>query len=232
MDNEYETKTDEQPEHCRTCGMRVRVVGHTTKHYEPVIAPTLDLAQFRDWRMSAKPGLTEGFFTAEFMPYLAECLVGWFQEAGGVNYVENTYLELDVNHKETGKLTLTLQRVQGKTPDEMRQEAEAERDALKAERDYMLLLLASHLASARGDEAESDRLCDSPEADRNGWALDQDALQRSKRFSADLYALAEAGQAERDALLAELGKLQQIERERYASATRTLGVVPPSERKP
>ena len=51
-----------------------------------------------------------------------------FVEAGGVNYVEVSF-----THPKTGPLVVTLQRTQGKTPHQLRVEAESERDQLRAE---------------------------------------------------------------------------------------------------
>ncbi|MDE1139953.1 MAG: hypothetical protein PW999_09920 [Paraburkholderia tropica] len=58
----------------------------------------------------------------------AESFAEQFRESCATNYVEMT---LESNDAEIGELLVTLQRVQGKTPAQLRREAEAERDALR-----------------------------------------------------------------------------------------------------
>lgn len=58
----------------------------------------------------------------------AESFAEQFRESGATNYVEMT---LESNDAEIGELLVTLQRVQGKTPAQLRREAEAERNALR-----------------------------------------------------------------------------------------------------
>lgn len=62
-------------------------------------------------------------FAAEFGQLMADAM----EDAGGTNSVEWQCV-----HNELGPLTLTLQRVEGKTPGEQREEAEAEVTRLKA----------------------------------------------------------------------------------------------------
>lgn len=59
---------------------------------------------------------------------LASAFAEQFTSSGGVNYVEVSFM-----HPATGPICVTLQRVQGKTPHQLRREAEAERDQLRAE---------------------------------------------------------------------------------------------------
>lgn len=63
---------------------------------------------------------------------LASAFAEQFTSSGGVNYVEVSFM-----HPATGPICVTLQRVQGKTPHQLRREAEAERDQLRAEVERM-----------------------------------------------------------------------------------------------
>ena len=54
---------------------------------------------------------------------IASELASFFKAAGGQNYVE-----VRMHHPDTGDLVLSVQRVLGKTPHELRKEAEVERD--------------------------------------------------------------------------------------------------------
>lgn len=66
---------------------------------------------------------------AHFVHQFAGLMVGWFKDQGALNYVEQSF-----RHDELGAFTLHLQRKAGKTPSELREEAEERarqaRDAL------------------------------------------------------------------------------------------------------
>lgn len=78
-----------------------------------------DLYAVYDFRVSAEPGATAGWVRAKFVSPLFDMLATWFVKEGGVNYVE-----LNGYHKETGFLTLTVQRKQGRTAHDLRTEAD------------------------------------------------------------------------------------------------------------
>lgn len=59
---------------------------------------------------------------------LAASFAGQFKGSGATNY-----LEMGMTHEELGPFTVTMQRRDGKTPAQFRAEAEAERDALRAQ---------------------------------------------------------------------------------------------------
>ncbi|NBD11806.1 hypothetical protein [Corallococcus silvisoli] len=59
---------------------------------------------------------------------MAEALVTFFRGEGATNYVE-----FKVHHPTDGDFILCIQRASGKTPHELRQDAESERDALRAQ---------------------------------------------------------------------------------------------------
>lgn len=79
-------------------------------------------ATLRDGR--AAFGLT---FTGarDAMLRMADAMVTFFKGEGGVNYVET-----QVHHPEDGDFILSVQRAAGKTPHELRREAEGQRDTL------------------------------------------------------------------------------------------------------
>ena len=62
---------------------------------------------------------------ADFVPLFIGWMAEWFWEQGGMNYVE-----VEAFHPETGPLIFTMQRKQGKTPHELRCEAEAQLERL------------------------------------------------------------------------------------------------------
>ena len=64
------------------------------------------------------------------IPYIAAYLAEMFDQGDGANA---NYFEVGINHRKVGPMTLTVQRTEGKTPHQLRKEAEAERDALKNE---------------------------------------------------------------------------------------------------
>lgn len=81
------------------------------------------------------------------MCFLADAMVTFFKGEGGTNYVE-----VKVHHPE-GDFILCVQRAAGKTPHELRREAEVERDALGAQ---VAELKEAHLrAEKRADDAEA-----------------------------------------------------------------------------
>lgn len=59
-------------------------------------------------------------FKADFVPLFVGWMAEWFREQGGMNYVE-----VEAFHPEAGPLVFTMQRKDGKTPHELRREAEA-----------------------------------------------------------------------------------------------------------
>jgi hypothetical protein len=150
---------------------------------------------------------------------LAAAFAEQFTQAGGVNYVEVSF-----SHPKTGPLTVTLQRCAGKTPHQLRAVAEAERDQARAE-----------LAQAR---AELKRLQDKAEfiTERRAqkshrlwaWAHEElseplktryfnivangtaDVMEQptyAQQYNGQKYR-AEAAEAERDTLRAELEGLK------------------------
>jgi hypothetical protein len=56
-------------------------------------------------------------------------LAGWFQAAGGINFVTAT-----VQHPELGPLEVTVRRTRGKTPSEIIAELKQELEDLKEQR--------------------------------------------------------------------------------------------------
>lgn len=64
---------------------------------------------------------------------MTEGLVKYFKECGGVNYVE-----VGAYHEELGPFVITVQRKHGKTPAQLKTEAETERDKYKAQRDTLI----------------------------------------------------------------------------------------------
>lgn len=58
---------------------------------------------------------------------MAAAFAGQFKGAGGTNYVEFNF-----NHEETGPMTITMQRQAGRTPAQLRIDAERQRDELLA----------------------------------------------------------------------------------------------------
>lgn len=97
-----------------------------------------------DTRLVNAGGHGEGFgfdFTGGPIPYITEYLfqfIGAREEGGPSNYAE-----IEVQHKEFGAMTLTLQRRSGKTPHQLRREAEERAEAAEAE-----------LASLRGTPSQ------------------------------------------------------------------------------
>lgn len=63
-----------------------------------------------------------------FIEAIGKPMVDLYQSVGGRNYVE-----MSIWTPECGALTLIIQRKEGKTPHQLRQEAEAERDVALAE---------------------------------------------------------------------------------------------------
>lgn len=86
-----------------------------------------------DTRLVGAGGRGEGFgfdLTGGPIPYITEYLVqfmGCRDEAGPSNYAE-----IEVNHSEFGAMTLTIQRRAGKTPHQLRREAESRADVAEA----------------------------------------------------------------------------------------------------
>lgn len=70
-------------------------------------------------------------YDAPIIGALASALAQWFAEQGGPNYAEMQFSTVD---PEVGPLILTVQRKDGKTPHELRAEAERDADRLRAER--------------------------------------------------------------------------------------------------
>jgi hypothetical protein len=83
-------------------------------------APKLVRVLYESERVEAT---MEGFACRVF----SEMVSLYFSKAGGINYVEMT-----AEGKETGPILVTFQRTEGKTPHQLKKEAEAERDSLKA----------------------------------------------------------------------------------------------------
>lgn len=81
---------------------------------------------------------------------LASAFAEQFTSSGGINYVEVSF-----THPKTGPLIVTLQRTQGKTPHQLRDEAEAERDTLRAELETERMRLVACGVVAMANTAES-----------------------------------------------------------------------------
>lgn len=73
--------------------------------------------------LSAGPAPEGGFalkLTAEIVPIMATAMAHDFKKRGGKNYVEHHFYEPTI-----GPFTITMQRIEGKTPDQLKREAEA-----------------------------------------------------------------------------------------------------------
>ena len=73
-------------------------------------------------------GSINATFEGGAVQLMVDALADRFVESGAPNYIE-----MQFHGKATGPLLFTLQRVDGKTPHQLRAEAEQERDALRAE---------------------------------------------------------------------------------------------------
>ena len=69
--------------------------------------------------LSINQGEMTATIRSEAVQALANILAGWFDDHGGVNYVE-----VQLTNKELGPLLMTVQRLDGKTPHQLRTEAE------------------------------------------------------------------------------------------------------------
>lgn len=71
------------------------------------------------------------------IPVIAEYLAQMMQDGEGKYF---NYMEMTFDHKIAGQMTLSLQRKNGKTPNQLRKEAEARADRAKADLQAMTLL--------------------------------------------------------------------------------------------
>jgi formylmethanofuran dehydrogenase subunit E len=103
-----------------------------------------------DTRLVNAGGRGEGFgfdLKGGPIPYITEYLfqfIGARDEAGPSNYAE-----IEVQHKEFGAMTLTLQRRSGSTPHQLRQEAETRLQAAEALVERLKLEAQAHASEAR-----------------------------------------------------------------------------------
>ena len=84
---------------------------------------TVNETMLRD--LSIKNGSLNASFEGGAAHLLADAFADQFIESGATNY-----LEVHLSSKETGPIVVTLQRINGKTPHQLRAEAERERDEL------------------------------------------------------------------------------------------------------
>lgn len=77
--------------------------------------------------LSVGNGSINATFDGGAMHLLVDAFANQFEESGAANYIE-----MQFHSNVTGPLVVTLQRVNGKTPHQLRAEAEQERDALRA----------------------------------------------------------------------------------------------------
>ena len=88
-------------------------------------------------RMDIASGKLDLLFRGPFTQILSELLVSWFvRGTDAINFVT-----WQIDHEATGRLEFVCQRVDGKTPSDLRRDAEAQRDA----------------AIARAEKAEAER---------------------------------------------------------------------------
>ncbi|MGI4791991.1 MAG: hypothetical protein ACRYFS_24475 [Janthinobacterium lividum] len=79
----------------------------------------------KDFRFTQQPGLTEGFFQAEFVPALADAIYGTMQETGAVNFVEFTVYAPKSSPDAYDRYILTFQKAKGLTPADKLKDAES-----------------------------------------------------------------------------------------------------------
>lgn len=92
--------------------------------------------------ISAGPSPSGGFeckIQSEYVQYVAALLAGYFRQEGATNYVE-----MRVTHPDTGPLVLSLQRVEGQTPHELRKKAETQLSDAKNHISLLEALLQHH----------------------------------------------------------------------------------------
>ena len=82
--------------------------------------------------LSVGNGFINAIFEGGAVQLMVDALVDQFLESGASNYIE-----MQFHSEATGPLVVTLQRVNGKTPHQLRAEAEQERDALRAKVEAM-----------------------------------------------------------------------------------------------
>ena len=101
------------------------------RHCENLAAMVED--RMKDTRLVSAGGRGEGFgfdLMGGPIPYIAEYLVQFMGLRDGA---ATNYSEMEVQHNEFGALTLTIQRRSGKTPHQLRKEAEDRLTASEAE---------------------------------------------------------------------------------------------------
>jgi len=104
---------------------RERALERTIKGMEAVIDAMLNPKSLHLDYDQEKEQILVGL-SATFVPLFVGWMAEWFTESGGMNYVE-----MHVFHLDTGPLVFTMQRCEGKTPHELRQEAEARVEQLQ-----------------------------------------------------------------------------------------------------
>ena len=110
--------------------------------------------------LSVRNGSINATFEGGAIQLMVEALATQFVESGAANYIE-----MQFHSEATGPLLFTLQRVDGKTPHQLRAEAEQERDALRAEVESW-----RGLAKQFGNEADALRAQPAPSTPE-GWRL-------------------------------------------------------------
>ena len=100
--------------------------------------------------LSVGNGSINATFEGGAVQLMVDALADQFVESGAPNYIE-----MQFHSKATGPLLFTLQRVDGKTPHQLRAEAEQERDALRAElsKQQALTDAAQHIAEVAQSRA-------------------------------------------------------------------------------
>jgi hypothetical protein len=87
---------------------------------------------------------------SQMWPLMVRAMAVWFEENGGKNHIEQK-VELTAKDHTIGPFTLTLQRLLGKSPTDLRLEAEARAVELEAEAQALREQIAEFKAETRGE---------------------------------------------------------------------------------
>lgn len=109
-------------------------------------------------------------FGGEIVPLFARILADWFDACGGKNVVQSRIV--DVRGKR--EFEFTMQLVGAKTPLELKAEVEAERDALRVERDKTEAALLRWCQDWRKEKAQMARFMELEMRNRGLWRAASD----------------------------------------------------------